>query len=243
LKCKNGFPNAYLCFYINSIDLSPYVTGTAQPKLNQANMNTIPVPVSPLPEQLEIVHRVEALFTLADQLEARYAKAKAHVDRLTQSILAKAFRGELVPQDENDEPAAVLLERIRAEKNPSPLPLSRRERGKKSNPRPRGEGGAQRRVRGNLSGRRPGEGEALPIVAETPSAYTPRGQAALPAANQPVPPRILAAMKPGRDYSRAEITAATGITDADWTWAIRQLKEQGKVAQTGEKRGARYRRV
>ena len=50
---------------------------------------------------------------LADQLEARYAKAKAHVEKLTQSILAKAFRGELVPQDPNDEPASVLLERIR----------------------------------------------------------------------------------------------------------------------------------
>jgi len=58
------------------------------------------------------VRRVEALFVLADQIEARYAKAKAHVHNLTQSILAKAFRGELVPQDPNDEPASVLLERI-----------------------------------------------------------------------------------------------------------------------------------
>jgi type I restriction enzyme S subunit len=56
---------------------------------------------------------VEALFALAAQIEARYAKAKAHVEKLTQSILAKAFRGELVPQDPNDEPASVLLERIK----------------------------------------------------------------------------------------------------------------------------------
>jgi type I restriction enzyme S subunit len=67
----------------------------------------------PLPEQEEIVCRVEALFSLADQIEARYAKAKAHVEKLSQSILAKAFRGELVPQDPNDEPASVLLERIK----------------------------------------------------------------------------------------------------------------------------------
>jgi len=59
------------------------------------------------------VRRVEVLFALADQLEARYAKAKAHVDKLTQSILAKAFRGELVPQDPNDEPVSVLLQLIR----------------------------------------------------------------------------------------------------------------------------------
>jgi type I restriction enzyme S subunit len=56
---------------------------------------------------------VEALFALADQIQARYTKAKAHIEKLTQSILAKAFRGELVPQDPNDEPASVLLERIR----------------------------------------------------------------------------------------------------------------------------------
>ncbi len=55
---------------------------------------------------------MEQLFTLADQLEARFAKAQVHVDKLTQSLLAKAFRGELVPQDPNDEPAEKLLKRI-----------------------------------------------------------------------------------------------------------------------------------
>ena len=70
----------------------------------------------PIPEQHEIVRRVEALFKLADDIEKRYEKARVHVDRLTQSILAKAFRGELVPQDPDDEPASVLLERIRAER-------------------------------------------------------------------------------------------------------------------------------
>jgi hypothetical protein len=70
-------------------------------------------PDRPLPHR---VRRVESFFALADQIEARYAKAKAPVDKLTQSIIAKAFRGELVPQDPNDEPASVLLERIRAER-------------------------------------------------------------------------------------------------------------------------------
>ena len=72
--------------------------------------------VPPLEEQKEIVRRVEQLFTLADKIENRYTKAKAIIDKLPQSILAKAFRGELVPQDPNDEPASVLLERIKAEK-------------------------------------------------------------------------------------------------------------------------------
>ncbi|MCX5895575.1 MAG: restriction endonuclease subunit S [Proteobacteria bacterium] len=67
-------------------------------------------------EQQEIVRRVEALFKKADEIEARYQKAKAFVDKLTQSILAKAFRGELVPQDPNDEPASELLKRIKEER-------------------------------------------------------------------------------------------------------------------------------
>jgi type I restriction enzyme S subunit len=49
-------------------------------------------------------------------VEAHYQKAKEQVDKLTQSVLAKAFRGELVPQDPNDEPAEKLLERILKEK-------------------------------------------------------------------------------------------------------------------------------
>jgi len=76
----------------------------------------IEFPLPPLPEQQEIVRRVEALFKVAAQIEERYKKAKAYVDKLTQSILAKAFRGELVPQDPNDELASVLLERIREER-------------------------------------------------------------------------------------------------------------------------------
>jgi type I restriction enzyme S subunit len=66
-----------------------------------------------LEEQREIVRRVEALVAYADRLEARYTTARAQVERLTPALLAKAFHGELVPQDPNDEPASVLLERIR----------------------------------------------------------------------------------------------------------------------------------
>ena len=68
----------------------------------------------PIEEQTEIVRLVEQYFALADTLEKHLANAKARVDNLTQSILAKAFRGELVPQNPNDEPADKLLERIKA---------------------------------------------------------------------------------------------------------------------------------
>jgi len=115
LKCKEGASDEYLAYYINSIDLTPYVSGSAQPKLNQKNLNTIPVPVPPTEEQTEIVRRVETLFAFADRLEARLAQAQTAATRLTPALLAKAFRGELVPQDPNDEPAAELLRRLQAQ--------------------------------------------------------------------------------------------------------------------------------
>jgi type I restriction enzyme S subunit len=92
------------------------VTSAGQNTINQKALSSLPVSLPPLEEQHEIVRRVEALFKIADDIEKRYQKAKAHVDKLTQSILAKAFRGELVPQDPNDEPAAELLKRIQAER-------------------------------------------------------------------------------------------------------------------------------
>lgn len=120
LKCKDGASDEYLAYYINSIDLTPFVSGSAQPKLNQKNLNTIPVPVPPVDEQTEIVRRVETLFAFADRLEARLAQAQTAATRLTPALLAKAFRGELVPQDPNDEPAAELLRRLQAERATAP---------------------------------------------------------------------------------------------------------------------------
>ncbi len=60
----------YLALFINSIDLKPYVTGTAQPKLNQAKLNSIPIRLPPLAEQHRIVERVNRLMTVCDTLEA-----------------------------------------------------------------------------------------------------------------------------------------------------------------------------
>jgi type I restriction enzyme S subunit len=54
-------------------------------------------PLPPIEEQTEITRRVETLFAFADRLEARYRAARKQVDRLAPALLAKAFRGELVP--------------------------------------------------------------------------------------------------------------------------------------------------
>ena len=109
----------YLAYHIQTLTqhMQTLATSTTIAYLNKDNCNSLPINVPPMSEQQEIVRRVEALFKTADALEARYRAAKAHVDKLTQSILAKAFRGELVPQDPNDEPASILLERIRKTAN------------------------------------------------------------------------------------------------------------------------------
>jgi len=92
-----------------------------QGKLALFRIEQMPVPLAPLLEQQEIVRRVEKLFTLADQIEARFAEAKKRVDNITQSVLAKAFRGELVSTEyelakaegRSFESAEELLERIK----------------------------------------------------------------------------------------------------------------------------------
>lgn len=99
----------------NYAEIRMLAEGGNQPNLNLSKVRSITVPTPSREEQKEIVSQVESLFTLADTLEEKIEAAKKRVDRLTQSILAKAFRGELVEQDPNDESAEVLLERIKNE--------------------------------------------------------------------------------------------------------------------------------
>lgn len=90
--------------------------GGGQPNIKLEVLNPYPLALPPLTEQYEIVFRVEALFAYIDRLEASYKSARAKIERLTPALLAKAFRGELVSQDPNEESASLLLERIRAER-------------------------------------------------------------------------------------------------------------------------------
>ncbi|MDI3491587.1 MAG: type restriction enzyme subunit [Thauera sp.] len=84
------------------------------------DLKSVKIPVPPLAEQHEIVRRVETLFAFADRLEARCAAARKQAGQLTPALLAKAFRGELVPQDPADEPAAELLKRLAASRAEAP---------------------------------------------------------------------------------------------------------------------------
>lgn len=89
-------------------------TGTAQLTIPLTALRSFSLNLPPVEEQHEIVRRVESLFAYADRLEANYNAARAKVEKLTPALLAKAFHGELVPQDTNDEPASELLTRIAA---------------------------------------------------------------------------------------------------------------------------------
>lgn len=101
------------------------------PKINQNALNRIPVPTPSLVEQKEIVRRVESLLALADVVEKQYGATKKRIDRLTQSLLAKTFRGELLPQDPNDEPANLLLERIKQRHTGETITLTKSRNRKK----------------------------------------------------------------------------------------------------------------
>ena len=102
----------YLFFALQAIDLRQNDSSTAQPVISGQKIYGLVVVLPHFDEQTEIVRRVETLFAFADRLEARLAQAQTAATRLTPALLAKAFRGELVPQDPNDEPAAELLRRL-----------------------------------------------------------------------------------------------------------------------------------
>ena len=113
----------YIDFFLKSRqgrkEIETRATGNQQSMRNiaQKAFSAIEIPYAPPKEQKEIVRRIESLFKLADNIEQQYQQAEIDLETLNQSILAKAFRGELVPQDPNDEPASVLLERIKEERD------------------------------------------------------------------------------------------------------------------------------
>jgi type I restriction enzyme, S subunit len=102
-------------FLKNYEDIRRLSAGGVQPNLNLSVIKRSLIPLPPLAEQRRIVAKVEALFAQADALEAAALAARRRLEQLDQALLAQAFRGELVEQDPDDEPASVLLERIKAE--------------------------------------------------------------------------------------------------------------------------------
>lgn len=114
----------FLKSYSGETNIQKYVRGVATKSIDKKSLRSVYVNLPPLDEQKEIVRRVEELFAFADQIEARVNAASERVDKLTQSILAKAFRGDLTAQWRKDNPdlisgdnsAQALLARIKAER-------------------------------------------------------------------------------------------------------------------------------
>ena len=120
LDVCGGLNLAYIALFINAISLVDYVTGTAQPKMNQEKMNSILVTIPPVPEQQRIVDKIESL----NPLISRYDHIRHTLDELNtsiygllkKSILQEAIQGKLVPQMVEERTAQELLEQIKQEK-------------------------------------------------------------------------------------------------------------------------------
>lgn len=117
---------AYLTYMLNSPQclgaLEVMKTGISDSGLNltQGKFLELPLPAFSKDAQVKIVDKVRIALTWIDRLTSEATSARSLIDRLDQAVLAKAFRGELVPQDPEDEPASVLLARIRAELGAAP---------------------------------------------------------------------------------------------------------------------------
>jgi len=122
----------YVKMVFTQSNLNANAGGSGQPFVNQTVLNKVAFPLPPLAEQDEIVCRVESMFKLADAVEKRVAAATARAEKLSQSIMAKAFRGELVPNEaelarrerSSYESASDLLARIKSAREPKRSPES-----------------------------------------------------------------------------------------------------------------------
>lgn len=137
LARQNGnYVGAYLAYYLASPtgglqQLTAAERGVTKAGLTLGDIRNLMIAIPEKDEQSEIVRRVETLLAFADRLEARYVAGYDHIERLTPALLDKAFRGELVPQDANDEPAKKLLERIQAAKSSELTKPKRKASGRK----------------------------------------------------------------------------------------------------------------
>ena len=121
LDCVEGkLSLEYIMYFINAISLAKYVTGTAQPKMNQEKMNSIPVALPPLAEQKRIVAKIGELLPLVDRYEQAWTKLEDFNRRfpedMKKSILQQAIQGKLVEQRPEEGTAQELYAQIQAEK-------------------------------------------------------------------------------------------------------------------------------
>lgn len=121
---KEKTSSEFIEYFIRTVraELEAFAPATAQKNINLETLRAVRIPIPPLQEQIEIVRRIDSAFARLDRMSAEHKAASKLLPKLDAAILAKAFRGELVPQDPNDEPASVLLERIKSERQMAATP-------------------------------------------------------------------------------------------------------------------------
>jgi len=102
--------------FIISNQYERYYTGTTIKHLTGQSLQILPIPLPPLSEQKSIVKLLQRIIEEVDEIETEKSEVLSLVSLAKTKILDLAIRGQLVPQDPEDEPASVLLERIREEK-------------------------------------------------------------------------------------------------------------------------------
>jgi type I restriction enzyme S subunit len=129
--CTKALLPEYLMYALlaEGEDIRNFGRGSTHTTIYFPEIRALNIALPPLREQQVVVDRIRASLTRTDRIDVETSRSQALLDRLEAAILAKAFRGELVPQDPNDEPASVLLERIRSQRAAAAKPKqSRRAR-------------------------------------------------------------------------------------------------------------------
>jgi type I restriction enzyme, S subunit len=127
---KSAVDVKWLYHILSYMKLNKYSTGTAQPGLSVNKLLPLEIDVpTELKEQIEIVQEIESRLSVCDKIEESIVQGLQQAEALRQSILKKAFEGKLVPQDPNDEPAHMFLEKIKAERTAA-QPIKKQKRAK-----------------------------------------------------------------------------------------------------------------
>ena len=186
--------------------------GIAYKGINLGALRLFRIPVPPLAEQHRIVAKVGELMNLCDQLEVHLAANQTNQSRLLEATLCDALGVKCLPVSRSSRPAPSLKQVAATHIEQPPRPIA---------PHPAPVQAPTAAVQGSL-------------IEQASQVEKPR------AANGDIPGAILAQMQPGQEYSRAQLAEALGLSVYEWNMAIRELKESGRVVQTGERRGARY---
>lgn len=132
---SNTIKSEWIWYYLSTLWRQGYFENKCKQWVNQATIRKetlleVTIPIPPLLEQAYFINRMKEMSTHADMVEKSVKAVQDRCDKLTQSILTKAFKGELVPQDPNDELASMLLDKIKAVKKQSKIKRKRQGRRK-----------------------------------------------------------------------------------------------------------------